>query len=410
MAATNCCVGMDSLICATLFVVMSDAIGSFIDEFAKSLSSGSFVKLTLSNYKGADKHLQKIAARLIDTKRGPQLSFQTQHTARQTVRNHAPKEAPGVVAKQLSAGFRSAHLFTTQGDFQLTVGKRNARIISGKPTFAEKPSTAHNRQKAALIDPDAYYLKALGVATDNGEIRAQQQDKWRQINKYVEILRDLYDSSSLANKRSLKIVDMGSGKGYLTFAAYDYLSRSRGLNVEMMGVETRPELVKLCNEIARSADFDGLKFAEGTISDFSASAVDILIALHACDTATDDALFKGISSNAEVIVAAPCCHKEVRRQMKQPPDLLKDILKHGSILEREAESITDGLRSMLLERSGYSTKIFEFISSEHTPKNNMIVAVKNHARPGTLDQLQERIEAVKSFYGIEEQRLENLLA
>ena len=137
--------------------------------------------------------------------------------------------------------------------------------------------------------------------------------------------------------------------------------------------------------------------------------VHVLTALHACDTATDDALFKGIHANAGIIVAAPCCHKEVRRQMKSP-EILKDILKHGSMLEREAETITDGLRSMLLERSGYRTRVFEFVPTEHTPKNNMIVAVRDQGKLPDQGPVQKRIDAVKSFYGIAEQRLENLLA
>jgi hypothetical protein len=158
---------------------------------------------------------------------------------------------------------------------------------------------------------------------------------------------------------------MGSGKGYLTFAAYDYFSNVRGLEVVMTGVEAKPELVELCNQVAVSGGFEGLNFVGGSIEDFDVREVGILIALHACDTATDDALFKGIAANAAIIVAAPCCHKEIRRQIK-PPGVLHDILKHGTMLEREAETVTDGLRAMLLERSGYSTRIFEFVPTEHT--------------------------------------------
>jgi SAM-dependent methyltransferase len=388
---------------------VSDAITQFLDEMSKSISADSFVKLTLSNYKGAGPHAQKVTARMIETGRGRRISLQSHYETRQTVRNYAPDEFSAVIRDCLGSGFRNGHLFTTSSDFQLTIGKRSSRMIVGKPTFAEKPSLEHDRKKNALIDPNASYLKALAISTDKGEIRAQQRDKWRQINKYLEILRDLFDASPLKDRSALRVVDMGSGKGYLTFAVYDYFANVRGLSVDMTGIDVRSELVDLCRDVAAAVGFEGLKFMTGDITDLDLPVVDILIALHACDTATDDALFKGISANAELIVAAPCCHKEVRRQMKAP-DVLQDILKHGSMLEREAETVTDGLRAMLLERSGYSTKVFEFIPTEHTPKNNMIAAIRNQSRGPDPEGLCERIAALKAFYGIQEQRLENLLA
>ena len=391
------------------FKSVADAIERFVEELRRSLSDNSFVKLTLSNYRGTEQHLQKILIRPIDTKKGRRLLFQYRHAARDVVKNLEPRSAVKEVGALLDSGFRSGHLFTTSTDLQLTVGKKSSHIVSGKPTFTEPPATTHDRKKDRLIDPNAYYLKALGITTDGGEVRAQHRDKWRQINKYLEVLRDLVDKSVAKDTRKLTVVDMGSGKGYLTFAAYDYFANSRGLDVDMTGVEIRDELVELGNQIARAGGFEGLKFVKGEIADFNVGKVDMLIALHACDTATDDAIFKGISASAKIIVAAPCCHKEIRRQMK-PPDILKDILKHGSMLEREAETVTDGLRAMLLELSGYSARVFEFIPTEHTPKNNMIVATKATGRRRNRTYIRDRINAIKSFYGITGQRLENLLA
>ncbi|HUR96981.1 MAG TPA: SAM-dependent methyltransferase [Pyrinomonadaceae bacterium] len=388
---------------------MSDAVANFIKELRRSITANEFVKLTLSNYKGAEPHLQKVSVRTVETKKGTRLFFQYRHDTRDISKNYDATRAIAQIQDLIESGFRSGHLFTTSNDFQLTVGKKSSRLVTGKPTLKRPASASHDRQKKSLIDPNAFYLKALGIATDEGEIRARQQDKWRQINKYVEILGGLFDKSQLKDKQELRIVDMGSGKGYLTFAAYDYFANVRGLDLEMTGVEVRQELVDLCNQIAQSADFDGLKFVNGSIADVAVPEADILVALHACDTATDDALFKGITANAQIIVAAPCCHKELRPQIK-PPDVLKDILKHGSMLEREAETITDGLRSMLLERSGYSTKVFEFVPTEHTPKNNMIVATRDRPDRTETERLQAQIDAVKALYGIREQRLENLLA
>ncbi|MEP6705019.1 MAG: SAM-dependent methyltransferase [Acidobacteriota bacterium] len=389
---------------------MSDTVANFIAEVSKSLSASKFVKLTLSNYKGADPHLQKVAVRIIDTSRGRRLAFQNHYATRQTVKNYEFGEAIARVREHIDSGFRSAHLFTTANDFQLTVGKRSARLIAGKPTFTEALPTSHDREKKSLASPGAPYLKALGITTDKGEVRAQQRDKWRQINKYVEVLADLFEKSSLTKRADLKVVDMGSGKGYLTFAAYEYFTSLPRMKVEMTGVEAREDLVDLCNQVAESCGFEGLHFVTGNIVEFDPGPVDILIALHACDTATDDALYKGISAKAEIIVAAPCCHKEIRRQI-EPPEVLRDVMKHGSLLEREAETITDGLRGMLLERSGYTTRIFEFVPSEHTPKNNMIVAIRSGDGDGSRPEAkQHRINELKRLYGIRQQRLENLLA
>ncbi len=370
---------------------MTENIHKFIEELEKSLAAGTFVKMTLGNYKGAEPHLQKIFIRMVDTKKGARLLFQYRYDTREVVKNLDRVEAVLAAKEYLGSGFRSGHLFTTASDFQLEIGKRNSRLKAGKPTFSEQPSASHDREKRTLIDPNAFYLKALGIATDTGEIRASQQDKWRQINKFVEILAGLVENSSLKDKTSLRIVDMGSGKGYLTFAVFDFLSSfiPHPSSFTMTGVEQRPELVALCNDIAKAGGFDGLNFVQGTIADYDPGEVDILIALHACDTATDDALFKGITAKAEIIVAAPCCHKELRPQIK-PPEMFSGILKHGIMLERTAETITDGLRSLLLERSGYTTKLFEFIATEHTPKNNMLVGTRN-AKHSNTDMVDRQI-------------------
>lgn len=387
---------------------MNKYIDNFINELKKSLADSTFVKLTLSNYKGADTHLQKTLARLVETKKGIRLLIQSRGQTQDTVRNYGFDEGVGVIKDHILSGFRSGHLFTTAHDFQLTVGKRSARLISGKPTFTSRPTAAHDREKKTWIDPNAFYLKALGITTDKGEIRAEHRDKWRQINKFVEILSGLVETSPLKDKRNLKIVDMGSGKGYLTFAAYDCLSNVRGTrSIEMIGVEMRPELADLCNDIAKAGSFDGLKFVQGRIVDFDLSDINILIALHACDTATDDALYKGIRANASIIIAAPCCHKEVRRQIKAP-EFLEGVLKHGILMERTAESITDGLRSLLLERESYKTKMVEFVPTEHTPKNNLLIAVRH--KDGAKNRYDVQINAIMREFGISDQRLHSLVA
>ena len=383
-------------------------IEKFTAEFARSLPEQTFVKMTLGNYKGADAHLQKILVRLVETKKGTRLFFLFRHDTRDTAKNYDFAEGLKIVRGLLGTDFFSGHLFTVENDFQLDIGKKGkSRLNTAKPTFRDKPELTHNRDKQIQIDPHSFYLNALGITTDAGEIRDKQQDKWRQINKFVETLANLFDKSGLSEQTTLKIVDMGAGKGYLTFAAYDFFKNIRGIDVKMTGVDTKSELVALCNDIAKASDFDDLQFVHGSIGDYELENVDVLIALHACNTATDDAIFKGIKANAGLIVAAPCCHQEIRPQIVAPP-MFKNILKHGSLLEREAESITDGLRALLLEKSGYAARIFEFIATEHTPKNNLIVGTRG-AKTININELDEQIKAVKNFYGIREQRLETLL-
>ena len=383
-------------------------IEKFIDEFSKSLENETFVKMTLGNYKGADEHLQKILIRLIETRKGKRLFFLYRQDARDTAKNYEYAEGIKIVRQFFGKDFFSGHLFTVENDFQLDIGKKGkSRLNTGKPTFKTTPNLEHDREKKVQVNQNAFYLKALGITTDRNEIRDKQHDKWRQINKFVETLASLFDKSELRDRKELRVVDMGSGKGYLTFAAYDYFVNTRAIDVKITGVDGKSELVGLCNDIARASEFENLNFVHGSIGDFDVSKVDILIALHACNTATDDAIFKGISAEADLIVVAPCCHQEIRPQIV-PPEMLKNILKHGIILEREAESITDGLRSLLLEKSGYATRIFEFIGTEHTPKNNMIVGTKQHKKVDA-EQFDKQINAIKEFYGIKEQRLENLI-
>lgn len=388
---------------------MADNIEKFIRKAADSLRKKTFVKLTLGNYRGADTHLQKLSARPIETKRGERLSLQHRYDTRDVVKNYPPDEALDVIRRGLGGEFFSGHLFTTEGNLQLDIGKKGkSHVHASKPTFLSTRPTEHNRSKKLQIEPGRPYLRSLGITTADGNVRDKQQDKWRQINKFVEIVGSLFEKSPLKDRKHLKIVDMGSGKGYLTFAVYDHFKNARGLDVRVTGVEVRRELVDICNGIAAENAFDGLRFISGTIAGFDLPETDILIALHACDTATDDAFYKGISAAASIIIAAPCCHKEIRAQIK-PPETFSGILKHGVMLERTAEMITDGLRALLLEKSGYSVKLFEFVPVEHTPKNNMLVAVRSRNPPDPR-RADRQIREIKDFYGIKLQRLEDLLA
>jgi hypothetical protein len=211
----------------------------------------------------------------------------------------------------------------------------------------------------------------------------------------------------LPGQAAVRIVDMGAGKGYLTFAIAEFF-RAREVRAEIIGVEARGELVELTNRVAREHGFTDLKFVQGTIADFTPpQPLDILIALHACDTATDDALAQAVRAGAALILTAPCCHKEVRAQL-QPPPVLVEVLRHGILAEREAEIVTDGLRALLLEMHGYRASVFEFISPEETSKNLMLAA-QRRAQPVDAAPLRAQWRALMDFYGLRGQRLATLL-
>ncbi len=201
---------------------------------------------------------------------------------------------------------------------------------------------------------------------------------------------------------------MGSGKGYLTFALYDYLTATLKKQASVTGVEARQELVDLCNAVARRVGFADLRFEAGSIEEHALPATDVVIALHACDTATDQALFKAIKAQAALVVCAPCCHKELRPQIDCAVPGLGKILRSGILLERQAELLTDGMRSLLLEAHGYKTKVFEFISTEHTSKNIMIAGVRSQEPIDGAAALHE-IETLKKAFGVKHQYLEALL-
>ena len=381
----------------------------FFAALDESLAGGRFVKLTLSKYRGREAGLMNVYIRPVTLKGGERLSFLQRYRTRDAVKNHTHEDGARLVRELLGAGFASAHLFTTAEDLRLEISRKGeSRLVRSRPTFDAPAAEEHDRRKRRSIETEGnVYLHALGVTNERGEVRPAMGDKLRQINKFVETIAGLYDSSPPAGGEELTLVDVGSGKGYLTFAVYDYFNNVRGVRATVTGIEVRPELVELCNDVARRAGFEHLSFRTGFVQELELPHTDILVALHACDTATDDAIYKGVVAGAAVIVTAPCCHKEVRPQM-HAPEALRGVLRHGHLLEREAESVTDSLRALLLESAGYRVKVFEFVNSEHTRKNTMIAAVRRADNADPSAALAD-FRALKEFYGIREQRLERLL-
>ncbi|HUH38390.1 MAG TPA: SAM-dependent methyltransferase, partial [Spongiibacteraceae bacterium] len=243
-----------------------------------------------------------------------------------------------------------------------------------------------------------------------GTVFKNAQDKFRQISRYIELLDPLLDALPPG---PLSIVDMGSGKGYLTFALYDHLRHTRQREVRITGIEYREDLVNLCNRIAAQCDYTQLAFLRGSIADYPQADADVVIALHACDTATGDAIAQGIRAGAQLIVVAPYCHKQIRRAMQagNSPHPLSFVTRHGIFMERQAEMITDALRALILERHGYKTRAFEFVSDAHTAKNVLVVAQRRATPPdtGQLRALQQQIDDAKKLFGIGQHYLETLV-
>ena len=278
----------------------------------------------------------------------------------------------------------------------------------GKATCGSVPVKNHNREKNRLIDQNRSFLSALGITNEDHRVLPSMSRKWKQINVFLEIFQQALFSSQLPKDQTINVVDFGSGKGYLTFAVCDFLRNSQGMDAQVTGVELRQDLVKFCNDVAIKLEMDKLHFCQGDLKSYVYGKLNVMIALHACDTATDLAIHTGILSGAEIIMCSPCCHKELRQQIIIPP-VLKPILRFGVHLGQEAEMVTDSLRALILEAEGYETKVFEFISLEHTDKNKMILAVKCGGSPDKKEEALSQISKIKDFYGIKEIQLETLL-
>ncbi len=381
----------------------------FLAALRAHLEQGTLLKLVLSAYHGPETDLKKLEIRLVELKAGRHLSFVFHHETRDLTRNFSIADGLTEIANRLGKEFRAAHLLTSKEDFHLACSRKGvARLTRGAAAQPPAPATQHNRAKRRLLDHRRPFLHALGLTDAAHVVKPSMAHKWKQINKFLEIFDHALAESPLAKQTTLDLVDFGCGKGYLTFALHDYLHHTCSRTVNLTGVELRPELVRLCSNVAEHEKCAGLTFRQGGLEDYAPSKLDVLLALHACDTATDLALHLGIHAGASLILCAPCCHKEVRPQLVAPP-VLQPILQHGIHAAQTAELVTDGLRALLLEASGYDVKVFEFIALEHTDKNKMILGIKKTPSPTHTAKSWQQVAALKEFFGIREQRLEALL-
>lgn len=387
----------------------------FIHLLADAVQKGQLIRLVLSKYQGDDAELQRLVIRPVLLKNELMLSFLSQNRTFDQTHNYPLPEALQQLQHRLGLQFFSAHLQTTQHEWQLSFSKKGKVLVSKHPVKNDPALAAlnaatltHNKAKQRYVEQSRPYLQALGITDAKGDIIPAMSKKWKQINKFIEVLAKAVQQTGLAESQQLHVADFGSGKAYLTFAVFDYLTSTLALDAKVTGVELRQPLVDLCNEVAQRLQLSGLQFEQGDVKHFRARGINVMIALHACDTATDYAIDMGIRTGAEIIMCSPCCHKELRPQL-QSPAVLSPLLAHGIHLGQEAEMLTDGLRALLLEAHGYDTQVFEFISLEHTSKNKMILAQK---RKKVVDNsvVLKQIAELKAFYKIQQHTLETLLA
>ncbi|MBN8586617.1 MAG: SAM-dependent methyltransferase [Ignavibacteria bacterium] len=386
-----------------------DVKGEFMEVLRKSLKENTFVKFTLGKYRGSEDGLENIYVNPVKIKEEVKFALRYKYKTRDIYKNHTADEAANIISDEMGKNFLYGGLFTTVNDHVLEYNKKRVpRTYTRKASFSRVEIKEHNRIKTRYIDSKDKYLNLLGITNQKGEVKGDKYDKFRQVDKFIEILNGLIESSSLADKNEVDVIDFGSGKSYLTFAVYNFLNHKLGLKTKVTGIEQREDLAQLSNDISTAVDFNDLKFINNTINDNKIKEADIVIALHACDTATDDAIAKAIALKAEIVILAPCCQKYVRKHLHIPEEL-KGVFKHGILEEHLASFITDGLRALVLESYGYKTKVFEFISGDHTSKNIMITAILDEFTDDNYFAKVVEIEKMKSQFGLSDFYLDKLL-
>ena len=357
-------------------------------------------QLVLSNPAEKD-HLQKVKVRPMLIKGA--LVFQAEEFTQTQAfhKNLGAQELKSYLSDMLSGTFKQAEVLSELGSATVLVSKKGTMTVKTRKNPPAKMQAGetklqHNRQKRYVI-PEGHpvpFLVDLGVQTQDGRIVKSRYDKFRQINRFLEFIEDILPK--LDKTRENVIIDFGCGKSYLTFAMYYYLHEMKGYPIRIIGLDLKKDVISHCGKLAEHYGYDNLKFYHGDIASYEGvDHVDMVVTLHACDTATDYALEKAVRWGAKVILSVPCCQHELNKQMKN--DLMEPVLHYGLIKERMAALYTDALRAELLEQQGYRTQILEFIDMEHTPKNILLRAVYE----GKPKHNEKEIQQILEFLQIE---------
>ena len=321
--------------------------------------------------------------------------------------NQTAQELGETLPEMALQSFKQVEIHTKSWQATVLIGKKgNVTVRKKLVSSTKEPELSHNRKKKYLLNPERRpaFLQDLGVQTADGRIVNSRYDKFRQINRFLEFIEDILPA--LPTNRRVRIIDFGCGKSYLTFAMYDYLTAVKKLEVDIIGLDLKKDVIRTCNRLAEKYGYKDLHFYEGNIQNFTgADSVDMVVTLHACDTATDYALERAVKWGAEVILSVPCCHHEMNRQIKCEP--LSPLFSYGLIQERSAALFTDALRARILETAGYDTQLLEFIDMEHTPKNILLRGTKrkrqaeNAAEVEYRRKVREEVEKLTAFLQVQ---------
>lgn len=337
--------------------------------------------------KGVDKEFKKLKIKPVLIKNEKKLQFEYEYDKKVKHENLDDVTAVDIAYGLVSTYFKQAMIYTLDADYQILISKKGTPKILKKAPSRNTFDMSHNRKKNYIIEEDKAcpFLHELGVMNEKGQVVKRRYDKFRQINRYLEIIADCIPH--LDTTKKIQIVDFGCGKAYLTFAMYYYLVEIMHLNVDIIGLDLKTDVIDHCNALTDKLGYEKLHFVQGDIKNFDGlEKVNMVVSLHACDTATDESLAKAIDWDADVILAVPCCQHELFKKIHNPS--MRTMEKHGLIKERLSSLVTDAIRANVMEIMGYNTQVLEFIDMEHTPKNILLRGYKT----GKINQ-----QAVKEY-------------
>lgn len=372
-----------------------------IKEFLDKYVNADLVRILISNARSTDTP-GKLQVRPVPVKGEIQYQVTSIQGTKAIHANYEKEALISYLTEQMEKNFRQMQLEGRNVQGRVLVSKKGkmdikAREIKGKGKEDFAPMLSHNRTKKYLLKEGVPvpWLIDLGVMTPEGKIKNSRYDKFKQLNRYLEFIQDILPK--LPKGREIRIIDFGCGKSYLTFAMYYYLRELKHYDIRVTGLDLKADVIEKCQRLADQYGYDRLKFQQGDIASYEgADQVDMVVTLHACDTATDFALAKAVKWGASVILSVPCCQHELNRQVEN--ETLAPILEYGILKERFAALLTDGLRAQMLKSAGYDTQILEFISMEHTPKNLLIRAVKNENRKEDIKQRMAWENCMQAFH------------
>ncbi len=351
----------------------------------------------------SDNPYNKITIRPINIKNKNIIQFEKFTDKLAFHENYSYDEAKDEIINLIIDGYKNINLFTSDADYQIIVSKKGSIKVSEKQPSKKLSIEEHNKKKQYIINENepCDFLELLGVMNKQGQVYTKRYDKFKQINKFLEIVDDSLKGKTI--KDDFMIIDFGCGKAYLTFALYYYFYYIKNVKVKIIGLDLKEEVINYCNEVSKKLNYYNLEFIYGDIQNFQyTNKIDMIVTLHACNTATDAALVKAIKWNTDIILSVPCCQHEFYDKIANTD--LEPMLKHGLIKERVSSLVTDSLRGLFLETKGYKVQLMEFIAMEHTPKNILIRAVKTGKANKNAEQ---EYESFKKFWNLQDLFIEN---